>query len=208
MGKWVFELLTISILLTGCAWKGVEIAPNTPETARAFLLQVDTYGTTLGNPSAPTKVAVFHDVNCGMCRKMWREVVKEALGDEIASGRVAFRLLEFPLGLAPNSSAISIVGKCAAEQGRYREFMEVVYSTKGEHGEGQLTEFAERAGLSIPQVNKCLDSGRGKAAAKIDVTAGEALGVIGTPTFFINGKELKENWTAPGAWDRLVNRFE
>jgi protein-disulfide isomerase len=141
-----------------------------------------------------------------MCRKMWREVVNGALKDDIAAGKVAYRFVEFPLGLSPNSSAIAIAGKCAGEQGRYREFMNVVYSTKGEHGAKELTDFSHKAGLDIPKMNECMNSGRGKAAAKLDVAMGNALGVQGTPTFFINGAELQGNWTQAETWDGVVMR--
>jgi len=67
--------------------------------------------------------------------------------------------------------------------------MEGIYSTKGEHGEQDLTKFTKEAGLDVAKMNECLNSGRGKAAAKLDVALGNSLGVQGTPTFYVNGDE-------------------
>lgn len=205
----LFITLTLIPFLAGCATNSSSQAakpPTTPEAARELLVTGKAPSTTLGNPNAPTQIAVFQDVNCGMCRKMWREVVNGALKDDIAAGRVAYRIVEFPLGLAPNSSAIAIATKCAGEQNRAQAFLDAVYSTKGEHGEKELTMLSKKAGLDIPKMNECMNSGRGKDAAKLDVAIGNALGVQGTPTFFINGEELQGNWTQSGTWDGIITR--
>jgi protein-disulfide isomerase len=194
------------LALTACASRSSNQPPTTPAAAKELLTSGRSPGTTLGDPAAPLKIAVFQDTNCGMCRKMWREVVNGALKEPLAKGEVAYRFMEFPLGLDPNSSAIAVAGKCAAEQGRYREFMEVVYSTKGEHGEKNLTEFSKRAGLEIKKVNDCINAGRGKEAAKLDVAIGEVLHVRGTPTFFVNGEELAGNWTEPDTWQQILDK--
>jgi len=130
-------------------------------------------------------------------------VVNGSLKDPIARGEVAYRFVEFPLGLAVNSSAVSIAAKCAGEQGKFRAFLDATYSTKGEHGEQDLTMLAEKSGTDISKLNECLNSGRAKAAAKLDIAMGNALGVQGTPTFYINGSELKGNWTEAETWSGL-----
>lgn len=200
-------LLVALVALSGCfsAAAPPPQSPIIPEAARENLVSGVAPDTTLGDPNAALRVVVFQDTNCGMCRKMWRDLVNGILKDDISDGRVAIRFMEFPLGLAPNSSAIAIAAKCAAEQGRYHEFIGVVYSSKGEHGERDLTDFSYRAGLDISKMNECMNSGRGRAAAQLDVDIAGLLGIGGTPTFFVNGEEVVNSWTEVGTWDAIAN---
>jgi len=48
-------------------------------------------------------------------------------------------------------------------------------------------------GLDINAFGRCLDSGKFKAVVQRDLRDGALLGVTGTPTLFINGREISGN---------------
>ena len=50
--------------------------------------------------------------------------------------------------------------------------------------------YAERIGLERASFAECLDSARFRDAVEQDMTEGRALGITGTPTFFVNGRRL------------------
>ncbi len=53
-----------------------------------------------------------------------------------------------------------------------------------------LKFYAKDLGLKQDSFDKCMTSGKYKEAIQKDVNEGTSLGVTGTPTFFINGREL------------------
>ena len=53
-----------------------------------------------------------------------------------------------------------------------------------------LKRHATAAGLDLPRFESCLDSGRFGDGVDEDLRSGQALGVTGTPAFFINGRLL------------------
>ena len=59
---------------------------------------------------------------------------------------------------------------------------------QGAFNDGQLKKFAKDLGLDTGQFNQCLDSGKYEPVIATMRTEGEAQGVTGTPTFFINGQ--------------------
>jgi protein-disulfide isomerase len=50
--------------------------------------------------------------------------------------------------------------------------------------------YADRIGIDRAAFAACLDSERFRDAVEQDVREGLALGVTGTPTFFVNGRRL------------------
>ena len=57
-------------------------------------------------------------------------------------------------------------------------------------GGDQLKEKAARLGLDTTAFNECLDSSRHAEAVLADLQAGSAVGITGTPAFFVNGRFL------------------
>ena len=53
-----------------------------------------------------------------------------------------------------------------------------------------LKKWAKNIGLETKTFDECLDSARHKDEVAVDKTAGERLGVRGTPTFLINNRRV------------------
>jgi len=79
---------------------------------------------------------------------------------------------------------------CAYEQGKFWEYHDTAFETKGRISRLVILNIASKIGLDLNAFKSCLDSGRGLEVVKEDIEAGVNAGVKGTPTLFINGRML------------------
>ncbi len=63
----------------------------------------------------------------------------------------------------------------------------------------QLKSYAAALGLDSAQFNQCLDSGQYRSYVANDQSAALAAGARGTPTFFINGRQVGFSYQAMAA---------
>lgn len=141
----------------------------------------------LGPVDAPIEIIEFSDFNCPYCRKFHVEtfpLLMAAYPDQI---RFVYR--DFPVTSAESYVAAQ-AANCASRQAAYWEFHDALFS--GEFGLGReaYEGYAERLGLDVEALGACLDEGAEAAEVESDARAAAALGVNGTPTFFINGIPL------------------
>ena len=53
-----------------------------------------------------------------------------------------------------------------------------------------LKGYASQIGLNVESFRACYNNGKYRAAVQKDLNDGAQLGLTGTPTFFINGREI------------------
>lgn len=150
-------------------------------------------GYLLGSDSAPLEVTEYADFQCPACQQ-WATVqfptIKERL---IASGKVRWRYRDFPLSMHPHSRIAALVAACAAEQGKYWEMNEKIYSWDGNWPDksnpiGVFSDDAKAVGLDLPKYDACMSSGKYAGRIQAGYNEGLAVGVGSTPTFMINGR--------------------
>jgi len=155
------------------------------EPPAPFRAVVGVDGPTRGTPTAPVTIVEFEDFQCPFCRKA-QDTVQQVLLKYKDSVRFVHR--DFPLQpLHPTSWKAHEAAHCAAEQGKFWEFRDLLYKNAPAPPE-QLTAYASQLGLDSSAFKTCLDSGKFKAAVQKDEDEGDRLGVTGTPAFFINGR--------------------
>ena len=64
---------------------------------------------------------------------------------------------------------------------------DALYGQRGKLGEEDIVRAAEQAGLDGARIRADLRAGTHAPRVQADVESGEAGGVSGTPTFFVNG---------------------
>ena len=64
------------------------------------------------------------------------------------------------------------------------------YTEKIQVKHDSLKANAAKVGLDTKKFDACFDSKAGATGVKADQAEGERLGVSGTPTFFVNGREM------------------
>ncbi|RJR16597.1 DsbA family protein, partial [Candidatus Microgenomates bacterium] len=75
--------------------------------------------------------------------------------------------------------------RCAQDQNKFWEFHDVLFEKQPALSVANLKQYAVDLGLNASQFNTCLDTAKYEQAVKDDMTAGEQVGVRGTPASFV-----------------------
>lgn len=168
--------------------QGLAVKP-TPAT-----LVMDDFAGERGDPNAPVTIVEFTDMQCPYCARHVTETLPSIITELIDTGRVHYVIKDFPLdAIHPEARRGAVAARCAAEQGAYWEMHEALFARQEEwsgSGEGAAEAFVALAGelsLDTDAFTACINSGRHDAVIQANQDEGVALGVQGTPAFFING---------------------
>ncbi len=140
----------------------------------------------------------FLDFECEACRAAFPFV--EALR-ETYDGQVTFVARYFPIDSHVNARNAAHAVEAAAMQGKFEDMYKRMYETQAEWGESQDSQaalfrsFAEDLDLDMAKFDADVKSPEVAERVQKDVDDGLALGVSGTPTFFLNGKMLQPQTT-------------
>lgn len=159
------------------------------------LVRPDSHAT--GDLSAPVTVVEFGDFECPGCGRIEPEVE-----DMLAQygNRIRFVFRQFPLrDMHPYAETAAEASECAGDQGKFWQAQRKFYAEQDDLTEPALDRYASELGLDVKQFDACLASGATKARIQADVDDGRAVGVKGTPTFFVGHKMF---FTAP--WDQIL----
>lgn len=136
----------------------------------------------------------FLDFECEACRAAFPVV--EELRKQYA-GKVTFVVRYFPVPSHFNAERAARAVEAAAGQGKFEAMYQRMYETQTQWGEKQVPAdalfrtFAQDLGLDMAAWDKAYSDPATLARIKKDMADGEALGVQGTPTFFLNGEKLE-----------------
>lgn len=149
----------------------------------------------LGDPAdGSVTVVEFLDFECESCAA-WYPVV-EQLRQRYA-GQVRFVARYFPLPSHPNAVAAALAVEAAAQQDRFEEMYTIMFGTQqtwGHSSESQaplFRTFAEELGLDLDAYDAAVNDAATLERVQRDQRDGEALGVQGTPSFFLNGAMIQ-----------------
>ncbi|MBI2342893.1 MAG: thioredoxin domain-containing protein [Deltaproteobacteria bacterium] len=137
-----------------------------------------------GPKDAPVTVIEFSDYQCPFCGRSRPTVTQilEHYGDKV---RYVFR--DFPLSFHAQAMKAHEAAYCAGDQGKYWEMNTKLFESQRALEVDQLKKYAEELSLTMPDFTQCLESGKYVERIKKNVDEGSAVGVTGTPAFFING---------------------
>lgn len=153
-----------------------------------------------GSPDAPVTIVEFFDPECESCRAAY-PTIKEIVDTSNAQVRLVIRYSPRHV----NSMQAALAIEAAGEQGRYWDMMDLLINRQTEWGEQRVetpevfTAYAQELGLNMALFETARQNSDYRAKIERDRQDGEAVGVDGTPTFFVNG-ELVE----PLSYDRLI----
>ncbi len=153
----------------------------------------------LGPENAKVTIVEFSDYQCPFCRSFWRETLQEIKKEYIDSGKsVKFVYRDFPLSIHPLAQKYAETAECAGDQEKYWQMHDKIFAKQDDLGQGTISSYdtddikgwAGELGLNVSEFSQCLDSNKYAEEVRRDFNDGAALGVGGTPTFFINGIPL------------------
>jgi protein-disulfide isomerase len=148
-------------------------------------VEVAASGPARGPSDAKVTIVEFSDFQCPYCGAAFTTV--EQLMQQYA-GKVKLVFRQFPLPIHPQAEKAAEASLCAADQNKFWEFHDLLFRNQKKLDVPELKTYAASAGVAdAAKFAQCLDSGDKKKMVDADLEAGQAVGVNGTPAFFING---------------------
>ena len=138
-----------------------------------------------GPADAPITIICFSDYQCPFCKRV-EPTVKDVLAKYPGKVRYVFR--DYPLSFHQFAQKAGEAAGCADEQGKFWEMHEKLFANNTALAIDNLKQYAKDIGANVEQFNQCLDGGKRAQEVTDDMNAGSAVGVTGTPAFFINGR--------------------
>jgi protein-disulfide isomerase len=179
-------VLVAAILLSSSGGGGSKASP---QLAAGLLSGIPEHNGVLGDPSAPTTVTEFVDLQCPICAETSRTLMPSVIDDYVRTGKVKLRARTLSF-LGPDSVRAARVATGAERQGKLWSFVEAFYAAQKSENSGYVTDdfvrsVAEAAGVDASAALAYA----GKAQSQAPLTAADAaarkLGVNGTPTFVV-----------------------
>jgi protein-disulfide isomerase len=144
-----------------------------------------------GSEKARVTIVKFEDFQCPFCKQ-----VQPTFNDLLSryNGKVKLVHKDLPLqSLHPQARQAAEAARCAYEQGKFWEYHDKLYANSPKASTDNLKSYAKEVGLNVDSFDRCFASGKYKAVVQQDLNEGAQLGLSGTPTFFINGREISGN---------------
>ncbi|MBE2248715.1 MAG: thioredoxin domain-containing protein [Myxococcus sp.] len=145
---------------------------------------VEAKGPSKGAETAKITIVEFSDFQCPFCSKA-EPSVDEVMKNYSDKVKVVFR--HFPLEFHDKAFKAAEAAACAEEQGKFWEYHKTLFANQGALDIADLKTHAKTLGLDAAKFDACLDGGKMKEKVDADMVAARAVGVNGTPAFFING---------------------
>lgn len=147
----------------------------------------------LGRADAPVTIIKYASMTCPYCRLFQIDVFPELKRQYIDTGKVRLIIREFPIGFQSGSATIAM--RCVAEAKRFDVYDKLMRQqvawVSQEVRTDPILKVAAQSGLTREQFDAC----RQNQALVKDLAAikerGRALGIVGTPNFFINRRLIK-----------------
>ena len=206
-------ILVVLVAALGSAWYLTRTIPASPTTPIAQPSQATSQGSpvaqqrppvnqgvpgaepahTLGPADAPVKLEEFGDFECPPCGIFHPilEQMREEFGDKL---QITFR--EFPLvPTHQHALAAASAAEAAGLQGKFWQMHKLIY----EHQNDWKKQFdvrpifegyAKQIGLDVERYKRDMNGDLVAQRIFADGKRGHSLGVKGTPTVFINGREV------------------
>jgi len=140
-----------------------------------------------GGANARVTIVEFTDFECPSCaatQPVLEELIKE-YGDKV---KLVAR--SYPLDQHKHAFKSAEAAEAAREQGKYWEYIALLFKNQKALEVDKLKEYASQLGLDRKRFDDALDSGKFSDSVKHDVADGDKLGVDATPTVFINGRRI------------------
>ncbi|PWT79991.1 MAG: disulfide bond formation protein DsbA [Acidobacteria bacterium] len=153
-----------------------------------------------GPENAPVTLEEFGDFQCPPCG-MLHPVLKQMEGEFRPKLRIIFR--EFPLvPTHEHALAAARAAEAAGLQGKFWEMHDILYENqKAWHDVFDIRPvfegYATKIGLDLDRYRRDLSSNTVEQRIFLDGKRGHSLNVTGTPTVFLNGKEIPFESLAP-----------
>lgn len=147
----------------------------------------------LGSANAPITVIEYASLTCPHCAHFQKEVFPRVKKELIDTGKIRFIVREFPIG--HTSGAAAIINRCAPQDKYFSLFNAFLLRqpewVSQEVRPDAIYSVAKSSGMSRETFDKCLTNQTIIDGLTEVKQRGRKFGVVGTPTFFANGRKAQ-----------------
>jgi protein-disulfide isomerase len=139
----------------------------------------------MGDEKAPVTIAEFADFECPSCghaRPLLEGFAKKN------TTKVRFCYLPYPLPSHPNALPAAQAALWARDQGKFWEMHDILFENQGNLAPAALPALADKIGLPGAKLAEALKAGAYVKELEGIKGQGNAAGITGTPTVFLNGR--------------------
>lgn len=182
---WVIILVLVVVLIGGSIWysntvseknnEGIEFKPHLK-----------------GNLESAVELVEYSDFECPAC-SAFQPYLDEVLAAH--ENEIKFEYRHFPLPMHPQAEPAARASEAAAQQDAFFPFASLLFKnqatwTKAPNPTAKFIEYATELGLDIDKFKRQMNAPVTRDKVKADRKAAIALGLTGTPTFFLNGQKM------------------
>ena len=168
--------------------------PGTTQPSPAATVVVEPSAHVRGPASAPVTVEEYSDFQCPTCGRM-QPVVKQLLAKYPQQVRLVFR--HYPLATIHKYARESArAAEAAGMQGKFWEMADLLYERQAEWSNAVqarplFLKYAQQLGLDLARFQQDIDGTPAAMRVVNDERRAQSRRFQGTPTFVVNGRELK-----------------
>ena len=146
--------------------------------------------------SGSVQLVEFGDYQCPSCGAA-HPVVQKLLSEY--NGKVTFIFRNFPLETIQKSAMLAAkYAEAAAKQNKFWQMHDKLYESQSEWSEqvdpsGKFAEYASTLGINASQLKTDATAAAVTALIQRDMQDGNTVGITGTPTFYVAGKQVASN---------------
>lgn len=139
----------------------------------------------VGPADARFTIVEFSDFQCPYCALAAPKAL-EILKQFPKDVRIVFK--QFPLEMHSNAALAAEASLAAHAQGKFWPLHDKMFGNYRQISREKILAWAKESSLDMPRFEADLRAGKYRAAVQRDAQEGAQAGVMGTPTFFINGQ--------------------
>lgn len=166
---------------------------NTTESTKTT---AQTTNHTVGAGNKKVTLQEFGDFQCPVCGQYFPilKEIKQKYGDDIT-----FQFSHFPLdSIHPNARGASRAAESAGNQGKFFEMHDLLYENQqawsnSSNAKSIFDAYAKQLNLDMTKYEADYISELTNDIINADINLGKSKNVTGTPTFYLNGRQLEDN---------------
>ncbi|MGQ0702084.1 MAG: DsbA family protein [Gemmatimonadales bacterium] len=164
---------------------------------------------TKGSANAPVTVYEMSDFQCPYCRQHAHEAFPMIEREYIATGKVRWIFINFPLPIHKNAPPAAEFAMCAAKQSSFWPAHDLLFRYQNqwaslESPSRYFLGLADSLRLSRERLQTCLQNGESRKEIEDDAAGAMKAGANSTPTFYVEGGMLAGAWP-PTIWRPILD---
>jgi protein-disulfide isomerase len=175
------SIVSLSLVFALALPAGADTAVPSPDGS------VPAWSPTRGPANAPITIVEWTDLQCPFCARA--QGTLEEL-ERLYPGKIRFVFRHLPLAFHKEARPAAEAAMAAHAQGRFWDMAKLLFAAQRELAGMDYEKLAAGLGLDARRFRRDLGSAQVKAAVARDLEEAQRRHITGTPTFFVNGRQV------------------